>query len=171
MASDNQKEEYRQVAGIVVIRDKQPQGTSENGGDDIHSITRKPSEKLFLLVKKDRADNAWMFPQGGIKKKKKETVAQGALRELYEECGDDLKVALIDAEPACSYQYRYPAHFIQKKKRNFAGSQVHFVRSNWLSGQCKPDGVEIVDFAWLTRSEVMEFVSTDFKLAIDSLIQ
>jgi hypothetical protein len=40
-----------------------------------------------------------------------------------------------------------------------------------LSGQCKPDGVEIVDFAWLARSEVIEFVSTELQKGIKSIIE
>jgi 8-oxo-dGTP pyrophosphatase MutT (NUDIX family) len=128
-----QEEEYRPVAGIAVIRDIQQQGTSEND-DDMHCITRKPSEKLFLVVKKDRSDNSWGFPQGGMKtkKKNKETVAQAALRELSEECGQDIKVELIDTEAVCSYQYRYPAHFVQKKNRNFAGSNVSVIMHFFL---------------------------------------
>lgn len=118
--------EYRSVAGIAVFRNPLKQVSNEDE-TDIHSITRKPKEKVYLLVKKPRKDFAWQFPQGGIKRKIKETVAQGALRELSEECGSDLKVELIDNDTFCTYQYPFTAEFIARKTKNkqYLGAKVN----------------------------------------------
>lgn len=182
------EEFYRSVAGIAVIRNPTSQESEIEDDSNVKSLKRKLNEKLYLLVKKPRDDHAWQFPQGGIKQKKKESVSQGALRELSEECGSDIKVKLIDKEEAfCVYQYRFPDDFINQKakKKNYIGAkvrlcifphdfktennlfpyiyfQVQFVRSEWISGQCQPDGKEIIDFAWLTKEEVYSYVSTEY---------
>lgn len=125
MSSDG-KLEYRSVAGIAVIRNPHGNRITE-ADDDVHNVTRKSSEKIYLLVKKPRDEHAWQFPQGGLKKKKGETVPQGALRELLEECGQDLKVRLIDETNAATiYQYDFPPEFIKmkKKKKQYKGAKV-----------------------------------------------
>ncbi|KAL7315193.1 hypothetical protein PS15m_006679 [Mucor circinelloides] len=163
--------EYRSVAGIAVYRDPVPE--IKEASNDLHHIHREPGQRVYLLVKKPRDDHSWQFPQGGLKKKGNETVAQGALRELSEECGSDLVVDLIDTdEPFCIYQYPFPPEFIKskKKKKQYAGAKVQFVRAKWSSGQCQPDGQEIIDFAWLTHKEILEFVSPDYAAGIEPLI-
>ncbi|GAN01360.1 hypothetical protein MAM1_0006d00793 [Mucor ambiguus] len=165
--------EYRSVAGIAVYREPILQETQQDTSNDLHDMYREPGQRLYLLVKKPRIDHSWQFPQGGLKKKGNETVAQGALRELSEECGSDLVVDLIDTDaPFCIYQYPFPPEFIKskKKKKQYAGAKVQFVRAKWTRGQCRPDGHEIVDFAWLTSKEMLEFVSPDYAAGIQALV-
>ncbi|CAO3635479.1 unnamed protein product [Mucor fragilis] len=165
--------EYRSVAGIAVYRDPLLQEAQQDTNSDLHNIYREPGQRVYLLVKKPRVDHSWQFPQGGLKKKGNETVAQGALRELSEECGSNLAVDLIDTDtPFCIYQYPFPPEFIKskKKKKQYAGAKVQFVRARWTSGQCQPDGYEIIDFAWLTVKELLEFVSPDYAVGIQALI-
>lgn len=161
---------YRPVAGIAVYREPLANGVHSDEIDaDIENIERKPSERVYLIVKKPRDEHAWQFPQGGLKKKLKETVFEGALRELAEECGTDLKVRLVDTEVCCVYQYNYPQHFVENNKKRgkkFAGPKVEFVRSEWVSGQCQPDGKEIVGFAWLTKEEALPYFSEDYRNAV-----
>jgi hypothetical protein len=38
-----------------------------------------------------------------------------------------------------------------------------------VSGQCQPDGEEIVDYAWLMESEVKQYVTPEYHNAIKSL--
>ncbi|KAI8879356.1 hypothetical protein K501DRAFT_287410 [Backusella circina FSU 941] len=159
---------YRAVSSIIVRR--QPlftRATSPPSTTSLQSYHRKPTELLYLLVKKPRQHHAWQFPQGG--QEIDETIAQAALRELREECGIELQVKLVDQEePIGSYQYRFPDNFIKKQKRKDGsiGAKVSFIRADWMSGQCIPDGEEIIDFAWLTKEEMMEYIHTDFKNAI-----
>lgn len=119
--------EYRSVAGIAVYRDPILQETQQDTSKDLHNIHREPGQRVYLLVKKPRVDHSWQFPQGGLKKKSNESVAEGALRELSEECGSDLNVDLIDTDaPFCIYQYPFPPEFIKlkKKKKQYAGAKV-----------------------------------------------
>ncbi|CEP08176.1 hypothetical protein [Parasitella parasitica] len=168
---------YRSVAGIAVYRDPLMNETSTidaSPSNDFHDLRRKPDERVYLLTKKPRKEHTWVFPQGGLKKKRNETVSQGALRELSEECGKDLVVELIDEyEPFSIYQYPYPPEFMQsnnKRSKKYVGAKVQFVRAKWISGQCQPDEEEVVDFAWLTTAEILEFVSPHYLDGILPLI-
>jgi 8-oxo-dGTP pyrophosphatase MutT (NUDIX family) len=138
--SNNDELEYRSVAGIVVMRNPLNNNTTVLDSGDVHDTNRKPTDTLYLLVKKPREDHAWQFPQGGIKKKK-ETVSEGALRELSEECGQDLDAKLIDdINPACIYQYDFPPEFVKKKKKKkqYKGARVKlFSRFSWLFSKKK----------------------------------
>ena len=155
---------YRSVAAIIVTRKPitptmaatTVAAANVGNTNNAQSLSRKPNEPLYLFVKKPRLHNAWQFPQGGIDPG--ETMSQAALRELAEECGTDIKVRLLDQEPIYTYQYEFPPSFVRHKKSNFVGAKVEFIGAEWISGQCKPDGVEIVDFAWLSRHELDEYI-------------
>jgi 8-oxo-dGTP pyrophosphatase MutT (NUDIX family) len=159
---------YRAVSSIVVRR--QPLLTRATSSNSLQSYHRKPTELLYLLVKKPRKHHAWQFPQGG--QDDGETIAQAALRELEEECGVELKVKLVDQEPIGSYQYRFPDGFLKSHKRTDGsiGAKVSFIRADWVSGQCIPDGDEIIDFAWVSKTELMEYIHSDYKNAITSFL-
>ncbi|KAG0175944.1 hypothetical protein DFQ29_006748 [Apophysomyces sp. BC1021] len=164
----NAAEYFRPVASIILKR--LPMAPNVQGDDnDLHSIHRNSHSTVYLLVKKPRKDHAWQFPQGGIDPG--ETLTEAALRELAEECGTDLKAQLLDQEAAGVYQYRFPSKFIEKKKKwrgigakgaECALSQVEFVRASWVSGQCQPDQKEIIDFAWVTRDELKDYVAPEY---------
>lgn len=111
---------FRNVAGIVVRRNpgKYPI-VSEN---DLHSVYRHPNIPLFLLVKKPRKHHSWQYPQGGLDFN--ETPLEGALRELTEECGNDIKVKPITSTPVSHYQYQFPDQFIAKHKSKYIGAKV-----------------------------------------------
>ncbi|KAI8093310.1 NUDIX hydrolase domain-like protein [Halteromyces radiatus] len=142
---------------------------TKNKNDDVHSLTRHPTSSLYMLVKKDREHHAWQLPQGGIDPG--ETVLQGALRELEEECGQHLKVNPVETTSSFYYQYKFPDAFIAKHKRNYIGAKVQFIRSDWISGQCQPDDHEIVDFAWLLESEIKQYVTPEYFNAITPLLR
>lgn len=121
---------YRSVSGIIVRR--LPLKENNVGGLSLKDTSRKPTELLYLLVKKPRKDHAWQFPQGG--QKKKETAAEAAMRELREECGSNIKVNLVDTSPIGIYQYKFPPKFVASRKRK-DGS----IGAKVLSTPLKPD--------------------------------
>ncbi|ORZ24565.1 hypothetical protein BCR42DRAFT_403191 [Absidia repens] len=130
MTITSQQHLYRSVASIMVRR---PPLTSNNNlsanylfEDPMHSFSRHKDSSLYLLVKKPRKENAWQLPQGGVDPG--ETIAQGALRELEEECGLDIKVKLVETTPSCYYQYQFPEAFVAKHKRKHIGAKVQRVR-------------------------------------------
>ncbi|ORX49873.1 hypothetical protein DM01DRAFT_1338004 [Hesseltinella vesiculosa] len=117
---------YRSVASIMVRRPPlnvtHISKESSTAANDLHSLARLPSSWLYLLVKKPRKDHAWQFPQGGIDKG--ESVLQGALRELAEECGSSIKVRALDNDPVCVFRYDYPPDFMGKRARKYRGPEV-----------------------------------------------
>ncbi|CAO3599923.1 unnamed protein product [Absidia cylindrospora] len=171
MTITSQQHLYRSVASIMVRRPPLPSNINLSSNhlfdNPMHSFIRHDDSSLYLLVKKPRKENAWQLPQGGVDPG--ETIAQGALRELEEECGMDIKVNSVETTPSCYYQYQFPEAFIAKHKRKHIGAKVEFIRSDWVSGQCLPDGEEIVDFAWLLESEVKNYVTPEYYNAIKSL--
>ncbi|KAF7726668.1 39S ribosomal protein L46, mitochondrial [Apophysomyces ossiformis] len=161
-------EYFRPVASIIVKRS--PLLSRVDGDEnDVRNIHRKADHTLYLLVKKPRKHHAWQFPQGGIDPG--ETLVEAALRELAEECGTELKADILDQAAAGVYQYKFPQSFIEKKKRwRGIGAKVEFVRALWITGQCRPDQKEIVDFAWLTCQELQGYVSEEYGQAIKALL-
>jgi large subunit ribosomal protein L46 len=49
-------------------------------------------------------------------------------------------------------------------------SQVYFFKGHVLAGQCKPDGKEIVDFAWLSKEEIKEYVEPHYWEAVKDML-
>ena len=80
--------------------------TDADATNDRRSLERKLSETLYLLVKKPRDRNAWQMPQGGWERG--ETMKEAAMRELREECGDELSVRVLGNLPWLFYSYRFP---------------------------------------------------------------
>ncbi|KAK4509320.1 uncharacterized protein ATC70_007671 [Mucor velutinosus] len=158
-------EVYRAVSSIVLRRLPLKEATSST--TDLKDTFRKPNEILYLLVKKPRKHHAYQFPQGG--QDPGETASEAALRELREECGSNLKVKLIDKSPVGAYQYNFPPKF--NRWDHSVGARVSFFRADWLNGQCQPDGKEIIDFAWLTKEELADYIHPEYKQAIDSFLQ
>ncbi|KAI8978628.1 hypothetical protein BDB01DRAFT_266695 [Pilobolus umbonatus] len=112
---------FRSVSSIILCREPLLEHTESND-IDVRDIVRKPSDKVYLLVKKPRRNNAWQFPQGG--QEKGETKAEAALRELKEECGRDLKVTMSNHTSVGSYQYRFPRCFIAYNKRKYNDAAI-----------------------------------------------
>lgn len=159
---------YRSVSGIIVRR--LPITEARQNSISIKDTFRKPSETLYLLVKKPRKEHAWQFPQGG--QEKEETAAEAALRELREECGSSLKVKLTNQSAVGVYQYKFPLKFIQSRKRadGSIGAKVSFFQANYVEGQCEPDNEEIIDFAWCTKQELNDYIHPEYKEAISGFL-
>jgi large subunit ribosomal protein L46 len=158
-------------------------------------LHRKLWECLYLIVKKPRAENAWQFPQGGLKRGEsiREVLVillavarvvlhfcisslsvlfvlnQAAEREFEEECGDDVDYHTIANHPCGMHQYAYPADVQQK--HNAYGARVFFLPALYLNGDIKVDGKEIVDYAWVTVEEMKDYLSPDLHAKVKQFLQ
>ena len=47
---------------------------------------------------------------------------------------------------------------------------MFFFKGHILSGQCKPDGKEVVDFAWLTKEQVQQYVEPHYWAAVKDML-
>ncbi|CAG7854165.1 SubName: Full=Related to MRPL17-mitochondrial ribosomal protein, large subunit {ECO:0000313/EMBL:CCA68916.1} [Serendipita indica DSM 11827] len=132
---------------------------------DVKSLDRAGERNLYLLVKKDRKANSWQFPQGGLEND--EALHKAALRELKEECGPNMDVWMVGRQPIGHYAYEYPT---ESQRDGHLGAKVYFFKGHILAGQCRPDGKEVVDFAWLTKEEVQQYVEPHYWTAIKDML-
>lgn len=144
-----------------------PRRSKADETNDMKALDRAMQRTLYLIVKKPREQHAWQFPQGGLEKD--EHLHQAAFRELTEECGEDIDVWLVGRAPIGHYVYAYPPEHT-KKHPQYKGSRVYFMKGHIFAGQVKPDQKEIVDFAWVTKEEMKEYVSKDYYEAVKDML-
>ncbi|KAG9295679.1 hypothetical protein G9A89_002997 [Geosiphon pyriformis] len=134
---------------------------------DMKSLDRALQRTLYLIVKKPRDQHSWQFPQGGLEKQ--ENLYQAAKRELAEECGRDMDVWFVGRRPIGVYQYRFVEPIVFDQNR-FDGAKVFFMKAHIFAGQAKVDHNEIVDFAWVTKQEMQEYVHPDYYAAVKDML-
>ena len=131
-----------------------------------------------LLWAKRIGQNAWQFPQGGIKKE--ESLEQALYRELDEEVGlgaDDVRVLHQTAD---WLHYRLPKNFIrynkdplcigQKQKWFLLGLKTDDSRVELnKSGQPEFDDWQWVNY-WYPVSQVIEFKKDVYRRALKELV-
>lgn len=111
----------------------------------------------FLLVKKPRKRDSWQFPQGGIEHG--ETVTQAALRELHEEAGIHPKSVEVLSESAFEYRYEFPASYRRFRPDGVSGQSIRFITAKLLDDSAVfVDGVEIIDYVWVSVSQLQNFI-------------
>jgi large subunit ribosomal protein L46 len=117
-------------------------------------------DDCFLIVKKDRPDHAWQFPQGG--KEKEETFLEAAKRELREECGNNVKVHWNPVVVG-HYAYHFPQNF---ERDGFRGARVSFFEAEYVSGEIHINPDELCDFAWIKKEEFEDYFAPEYALQI-----
>ncbi|RIA93009.1 39S mitochondrial ribosomal protein L46-domain-containing protein [Glomus cerebriforme] len=141
--------------------------TQDDLNNNLKSLNRALQRTLYLIVKKPRNEYSWQFPQGGVNLK--ENLVQAAARELEEECGNKMDVWFVGRRPIGYYKYNYPRDFIARDK-NIKGSMVFFMKAHVFAGQVNVDQKEIVDFAWVTKQEMMQFVPEPYYIAVKDML-
>lgn len=124
----------------------------------VSAIIVKHNEK-YLVVKKPRKDFAWQFPQGGVDGG--ENFLQAAKRELREECGSDLMVKFKGERPIGSYRYIFPEDFVRHDE-NIIGASVSFFIAEYVSGDVLVDQDEIVEYTWVSLSEMTDLFEPSY---------
>ncbi|RUS32360.1 39S mitochondrial ribosomal protein L46-domain-containing protein [Jimgerdemannia flammicorona] len=134
---------------------------------DMKSLDRALQRSLYLVVKKPREQHAWQFPQGGVGTG--ELLHQAARRELLEECGPDMDVWFVGRTPIGHYKYIFPDDYVAKDPKA-KGARVFFMKAHIFAGQVRPDNDEVVDYAWVTKQELKEYVSPDYYKAVKDML-
>ncbi|CAG8823644.1 6883_t:CDS:2, partial [Cetraspora pellucida] len=141
--------------------------TSADLKNDVKSLDRALQRTLYLIVKKPRETHSWQFPQGGVEKT--ETLVQAASRELEEECGNCMDVWFVGRRPIGYYKYDYPKYLV-KDNIEYKGAKVFFMAAHIFAGQVKVDNKEIIDFAWVTKQEMKNYVHTEYYEAVKDML-
>ncbi|KXS17087.1 hypothetical protein M427DRAFT_54743 [Gonapodya prolifera JEL478] len=139
--------------------------TAEEG--NLKSWNRALDRTLYLVVKKPRQDHAWQFVQGGVESD--ELLHQGAEREMKEECGEDLEFWLVGKRPVAHHIYKYSTPQLRNGVA-YDGAKVFFMYGHAFGGQVQPDGKEIVDFAWITKEGLAEYLDPNYYNAIKDVL-
>ncbi|KAG0746020.1 hypothetical protein G6F57_007890 [Rhizopus arrhizus] len=116
------------------------------------SLDRALQQTLYLVVKPS-GDSSWQFPQGPIDTT--EYLHEAAERTLSEQCGVDMDTWFVGRQPIGFY----------KENSQQPGLKVFFMKARVYAGQVKPNK-EITDFAWLTKDELSNHLSSEYYKAI-----
>lgn len=157
--------------------------------NDRRSLERRLTESLFLIVRRNRDDFGWQFPQGKLQEN--ETISDAAARILQRAGHADVdqfqgsalskkkpspllvpqNSYFVSNSPVGHYQYAYnPA--LQEKRKQF-GARVFFTRAQYLGGSTLPVKISkklYKDFAWIARDEVFEYFDPETAKFLYSLL-
>mmetsp|Transcript_7409 Transcript_7409/g.12462 ORF Transcript_7409/g.12462 Transcript_7409/m.12462 type:complete len:282 (+) Transcript_7409:98-943(+) len=133
-----------------------PRETEADRTNDRSTINRKLTESLFLVVKRNRKDNAWQFPQG--KWLEGETMRETSERIIDRSVGE-VRRWFVSNAPIGHVCYAYPKEMQQQRKQY--GAKVFFYRAQLIEGNMKLETRLYTDMAWISRDEVGEYFNED----------
>ncbi|KAF9173387.1 54S ribosomal protein L17 mitochondrial [Mortierella sp. AD011] len=142
--------------------------TEADRKNDVRSLERALQRTLYLIVKKPREQHAWQFPQGGVRAV--ENLQEAAGRELQEECGGNMDLWFVGRVPIGHYIYSHPKNFKTEGENTVKATKVFFMKAHIFAGQVQVDNKEIVDFAWVTKEEMKDYVSPDYYEAVKDML-
>ncbi|KAG0040925.1 54S ribosomal protein L17 mitochondrial [Podila clonocystis] len=142
--------------------------TEADRKNDTRSLERALARTLYLIVKKPREQHAWQFPQGGVHVC--ENLQEAAGRELQEECGSNMDLWFVGRVPIGHYNYKLPNAGKTDSTSAPTGAKVFFMKAHIFSGQVKVDNKEIVDFAWVTKQEMKDYVAPEYYEAVKDML-
>merc|ERR1712070_269127 len=120
--------------------------------NDMRSYERDLTNSLYLIVKRNRSDNSWQFPQGKLREN--ETLRENAERVLDRAIGK-IKRWYVGNAPIGYQCYAYPPEL--QKKRNEYGTKVFYYRAQHIQGNMKLETRLYTDYAWINRKQVFEY--------------
>ncbi len=123
--------------------------------NDRHSLERSLQDSLFLIVKRNRNDHSWQFPQGRL------LDTESNLRECGERVGDRAVGAavrrwVVGNGPIGHYCYAYPPAMQQQRQQY--GAKVYFMRAQLIAGAVKLETRLYKDFAWISRLYMHNYI-------------
>ncbi|KAF9975151.1 54S ribosomal protein L17 mitochondrial [Actinomortierella ambigua] len=143
--------------------------TEADRKNDVRSLERALARTLYLIVKKPRDQHAWQFPQGGVHVT--ENLQEAAGRELAEECGANMDLWFVGRVPIGHYNYSFSKAFREKTENPaVSGAKVFFMKAHIFAGQVQVDNKEIVDYAWVTKQEMKDYVSAEYYEAVKDML-
>lgn len=102
---------------------------------------------MFLIVKRNREDMPWQFPQGKIQEG--ENLRQATERIIDRATGGGVRRWFVSNAPFGHYCYAYPPEL--QKKRGEYGAKVFFYRCQLIAGQMVLETKLYRDYAWIAR--------------------
>lgn len=125
--------------------------------NDRRSLDRKLQESLFLIVKRNRGDHQWQFPQGKVLEN--EATLRSTAERVMDRATGRLDRYFMSNAPIGHYSYAYPKE-MQKTRKQF-GARVFFYRCQYMGGTFRLETKLYKDYAWIARSELGEYFDKD----------
>eukprot|EP01038_Epipyxis_sp_PR26KG_P011511 gene11511-15421_t len=126
--------------------------TEADEKNDRRSLDRRLQDNLYLIVKRNRSEHSWQFPQGKLLPE--ETMRMTSERIIDRAVGQTERWFMSNC-PVGHYSYEYPES-LQKSRQNF-GAKVFFYRAQLISGNVKLQTKLYTDYAWISGDEVGEY--------------
>ena len=139
--------------------------TEADEKNDRHSPQRRLTDSLFLLVKRNRSDKSWQFPQGKLRDE--ETLRDTAERVTDRAVGK-VERWFVGNAPVGHYVYAYPKEM--QKARGEYGAKVFYYRSQLTAGNIKLETRLYTDFAWVARDEVGDYLDEETAYYMSQLL-
>ncbi|KAG5439927.1 hypothetical protein PCANB_000209 [Pneumocystis canis] len=136
-----------------------PRETEADRKGDLHSLERKLDKTLYLLVKKPRNEHCWQFPQGAVMENDVlHTTAERSLRDI---CGNNMNVWYVGHIPIGNGKYKYPEGY---------SNEFYGAKARVMAGQVKLNTAEMVDWVWVTKNEIRQYVSKAYWNTIHAML-
>ena len=126
---------------------------------DTRSTQRKMDKSAFLLVKRNRAEHSWQFPQGKLNQDKDGNSGRMAAERIIDRAVGKVHRYFISNAPIGHLCYAYPPD-IQEQRGQY-GAKVYFWRCQLITGTIKLETRLYKDYAWVARDELGDFVEDE----------
>lgn len=147
--------DYDEIVGSLPF-DPAPRISEADINNDTKSMERKMAKSAFLLVKRNRGDHPWQFPQGKLIEEKDGQSGRSAAERIIDRACGKINRYFISNSPIGHYCYAYPPE-IQEARGQY-GAKVFFWRCQLLAGSVKLETRLYKDYAWVAREEIGDFV-------------
>jgi large subunit ribosomal protein L46 len=132
--------------------------TKADREDNRRSLRRKLDANLYLLVKKNRQDHTWQFPQIPMPldlSNEKKQLRQIATDGLTLSTGNNAHIYMVGNAPAGFYSYPFPS--ATQKSLDTFGAKVFFYRGYYIKGDINLPA-RYTDHAWVTKEELKDYI-------------
>lgn len=137
--------------------------TQADKDHDTKSLNRALDRTLYLLLRKDRDEYAWQFPQGAMGLN--ETLTDSSSRVLTSLAGRNMKTWQVGKIPVGHLQYPY------QDRHGHPGNKVFFMKSRIFAGQCQLSrDAGVVEYGWFTSDEVNEKVDERYWKQVKAML-
>jgi len=139
-----------------------PRTTAADAAGDTQSLDRRLDRRLYLILKRDRTEFSWQFPQR--ERLSNETLRKSSERAVLERLGGKyFRWTFISNAPAAVWSYPYDSQSVQRYEAPRAKVFMHrcLYREPENAPMLKLDN-QYVDFRWIMREELVQYFDEDF---------
>ncbi|TFK55013.1 hypothetical protein OE88DRAFT_1653625 [Heliocybe sulcata] len=138
-----------------------PRISKADESNDVRSLDRKGERNLYLLLQKNSDDKqVWRFPEGQLQKG--EVLHEAAERNLFAECGAGMDTWVVSRNPVGLYRH--------SSTGTPSPSHLFFYKAHIMAGQVRPNGTNVLDYAWLTKEEMEERLDKEYWVAVRDML-